>query len=164
MTKYLNVYVQDPNDEYAMSIPVEEDEIRDTVLTMLNKACLVVDAWGYGEYEQIYERVAPLANNLPINDGFSGAIYTLKIKVSKKPRHEIGDWDEFLLQGFDNYDPVTDPFDMREVLPTMGPDMLQFEPVDYSTIHCDKCDWTRYTTEWAKNDNRCPRCGQSKEV
>lgn len=154
MKKYINIRTVD-NDGgiYRISVPVQVDKVRETIQTMLNQLCLVIDSWGYGDYSDTYDRIIPLVDNLPIDDGFSGIVEGIKVGVTTTPRFstkgeyfeddddepyaghdydvypESGNnmsWLENLLQGQD-YDPDTDPFDMSKVLPTMGPDKLEFD-------------------------------------
>jgi len=133
--KYLDVWVEDNNGEdLHLLIEVPKDKVQDTILTIFNKACLVVDAWGYGEYSDMYDRFKPLSTQTSINDGFSSVIDVILIEVgddaifdSVPAAEGMRQWDEFLLEGFDEYDPETEPFDMKEVLPTVGADKLEFE-------------------------------------
>ena len=109
-------------------IPAEE--VEPCVATMLNKRSLVVDAWGYLDYDEAYSEIPNLSTKKSME--LADSIFVTRIQVVEDSKDIEVDteyttkeafmnaYDEYMLTGFEDYDPEVAPFDMREVLPTLG--------------------------------------------
>lgn len=123
MSKYMNINMIDVNgEEFNTSWEVEDSEVLTGIKTIVNKACLIVDWAGYGDYDVMYDSRILQVTDIGITTGFSCVISTLNISVTNHPTEDIGtvtSCDDFLLIGVD-YNPENDPFNIFEVVTSLG--------------------------------------------
>lgn len=103
--RYINIKAVDVNDERLyLSVEVTSSKVTSTMKSIINKVCIVVDAWGYGDYEDMYDLRMNMIKEDPTQDmGFAGVIGVIEMSVTLEPVYKVvnslDEWDEWILEG-----------------------------------------------------------------